>query len=68
MKHMKKIEYAEAYPGGLECPMIALFDDRQISADEVRKHIRSGEYSPFVIVTTQTQFNNVFASLINKEE
>lgn len=48
--------------------MIALFDDRQISEEEVSHIIQSGEYSQFVIVTTQLQFNNVFTSLIRKED
>lgn len=66
MEHLKKIEFTEGW-ASCEIPQIAMFDDRQISAEDVRKHIRSGEYSPFIIICTTTQFSNVFASLINKE-
>lgn len=67
MEHLKKIEFTESFPL-FEIPHVALFDDRQISAEEVTRRIKAGEPSSRIIVCTQKQFNNVFASLINKEQ
>lgn len=67
MEHLMRIEYTESYPS-IHFPMIALFDDRKISAKEVEDLLQAGENSPFVIVCTREQFQNVFASLINKED
>ena len=67
IRHIKRITFTERWPE-YEVTKVAIFDDRKITGEEVTKLIKSGESSPFVIVATETQVNNVFGSLINKEE
>lgn len=67
VRHIKRITFTERWPE-YEVTKVAIFDDRKITGEEVTKLIKLGEYSPFVIVATETQVNNVFESLmLNKE-
>lgn len=62
--HVKMIEYTEKYDFWAEQDNVALFDDRDISEEEVNKLIRGGdEYYPHVVFMTKKQYNNVFRSL-----
>ena len=67
LKHIKQITFTECWPG-YEVKKVAIFDDRKISGEEVTKLLKCGEPSPFVIVATETQCNNVFGSLMNHQE
>lgn len=67
IRHIKRITFTECWPE-YEVTKVAIFDDRKITGEEVTKLIKLGEPSPFVIVATETQVNNVFESLmLNKE-
>lgn len=62
--HVKMIEYVEKYDFWCDQDKVALFDDRDISEEEVNKLIRAGdEYHPHVVFITKTQYDNVFRSL-----
>ena len=62
--HVKTIEYTEKYDFWTEQDKVALFDDRDISEEEVNKLIREGdEYHPHVISMIKKQYDNVFRSL-----
>lgn len=62
--HVKMIEYTEKFDMWCEQDNVALFDDRDISEEEVNKLIREGdEYHPRVVFITKTQYDNVFRSL-----
>ena len=62
--HVKMIEYTEKYDFWAEQDNVALFDDRDISEEEVNKLIRERyEYHPHVVFMTKKQYDNVFRSL-----
>ena len=62
--HVKMIEYTEKWDMWSEQDNVALFDDRDISEEEVNKLIREGdEYHPYVVFMTKKQYENVFRSL-----
>ena len=62
--HVKMIEYTEKYDFWAEQDNVALFDDRDISEEEVNKLIREGdEYYPHVVFMTKKQYDDVFRSL-----
>ena len=62
--HVKMIEYTERYDFWTEQDNVALFDDRDISEEEVNKLIRERyEYHPHVAFMTKKQYDNVFRSL-----
>lgn len=59
-----KYEYTEKYDFWTEQDNVALFDDRDISEEEVNRLIREGdEYHPHVAFMTKKQYDNVFRSL-----
>ena len=64
MHHVKMIEYTSYWIFGGYENKVALFDDRDITEEEVKRLIRQeDEKHPYVVFITKTQYNNVFRSL-----
>lgn len=62
--HVKMIEYTEKYDFCCDQDNVALFDDRDISAESVNRLINCGvDYDPYVVFMTKKQYENVFRSL-----
>lgn len=60
LEHVKVIQYIETV-GSYEIPMVAVFDDRQTSADVVKRLISSGRSSSrYVAILPEDTFVNVF--------
>lgn len=66
--HIMQFDYDEVYSDNVRQAMTALFDDRDLTTDEVPTIIREGVYDSRIITTTRNQFETVFRSLLNKEE
>lgn len=63
-----QFDYDEVYSNNVRQAMTALFDDRDLTTDEVPAIIREGVYDSRIITMTRNQFKTVFRSLLNKEE
>lgn len=63
-----QFDYDEVYSDNVRQAMTALFDDRDLTTDEVPAIIREGVYDSRIITMTRNQFETVFRSLLNKEE
>lgn len=65
--HVRIIEYEVRYPGKLFTvseDKVALFDERDISEEEINKLIRKeDDEHPFVVFMTKAQYENIFRSL-----
>ena len=66
--HIMQFDYDEVYSDNVRQAMTALFDDRDLTTDEVPAIIREGVYDSRIITMTRNQFETVFRSLLNKEE
>ena len=66
--HIMQFDYDEVYSDNVRQAMTALFDDRDLTTDEVPAIIREGVYDSRIITMTRNQFETVFKSLLNKEE
>lgn len=66
--HIMQFDYDEVYSDNVRQAMTALFDDRDLTADEAPAIIRKGVYDSRIITMTRNQFKTVFRSLLNKEE
>ena len=66
--HIMQFDYDEVYSDNVRQAMTALFDDRDLTTDEVPAIIREGVYDSRIITMTRNQFKTVFRSLLNKEE
>lgn len=61
LKHVMVIQYTKVIGKYYEIPMVAVFDDRQISADNVKQHITSGRDSnKYIAILPEDTFVNVF--------
>lgn len=65
MSHLKLMTYTQDW-GSFAIDMVAIFDDRNISEDEVNRHILSEEYSPAVIICTNDQFEKGFSKVFKE--
>lgn len=60
LEHIMVIQYTKVI-GEYKIPMIAVFDDRQISANNVKQHIASGRDSDkYIAILPEDTFINVF--------
>jgi hypothetical protein len=50
--------------GGTEIDMVALYNKRHVSQEDVREVIHTEEEHPHVIITTAKQFKNVFIKVL----
>ena len=66
--HIMQSDYDEVYSDNVRQAMTALFDERDLTTDEVPAIIREGVYDSRIITMTRNQFETVFRSLLNKEE
>lgn len=68
-KHIMMCQYTERWPS-IERRMVALFDERDFSEDEVLRLVNShqAENNENIVIITQHQFNTVFRSLLQKGE
>ena len=66
--HIMQFDYDEVYSDNVRQAMTALFDERDLTSDEVPAIIREGVYDSRIITMTRNQFETVFRSLLNKEE
>ncbi len=53
------IEYSEDF-GSFELEKIAIFNEKNISQDDVLAAIHAGDYNPNIIIVTKEQWKNVF--------
>lgn len=60
--HVMIIEYDEVWPGAT-VPMVALFDERDLTEEEARRLIRSEFGSPKLVTMGKDQYMTVFRSL-----
>lgn len=67
-KTIMMMPYVNQWPAGDE-EMVALFDIRDISQQEVEELIRTlnPDSTPYVVTMTQQQFDTVFRSIISKQ-
>lgn len=68
-KHIMMCQYTERWPS-IERRMVALFDERDFSENEVLRLVNShqAENNENIVVITQHQFDIVFRSLLQKGE
>lgn len=61
IKHLKVIEFEQSY-GGVNIPMIAMFNSSRISEDTVREYIENGkvDHSDFVVVMFKSQYDRLY--------
>ena len=61
IKHLKVIEFEQIY-GGVDIPMVAMFNSSRISEDTVREHIENGsaEHSDFIVVMFKSQYERLY--------
>jgi hypothetical protein len=59
-KHMMMIEFTQTY-SFVDVPMVALYNETQISEEEVRKKIkdRRAENDDFIVVMFKSQYDNL---------
>lgn len=64
---LQKLKYIvnEGMPG--ENHYVAIYDDTNLSEDQVVSRLRTGQKSPYVAIVTVEQYQNIFASLFPAE-
>lgn len=65
--HIGKLEYDEQYPF-FRIQKVALYDKRDLSAEQVEEIIRSGDDNHYVAIISKATFENVFRSLLYQAE
>ncbi len=61
MEHIMAVSYALKWSETLSEDKVAVFDDRQISQEDVLRHVNEGEtYDARIVYMTEKQFQNLF--------
>lgn len=59
-ENLMRIEFTRKIAGIHSIEMVALYNQKKISENEVQKVIEANEYHPHVIIVEKKQFENVF--------